>query len=157
MKIELDNGVEGKWAKAGRDIKDGDRIKIKDAGQVTSSGFKDEDGTPKPQYVFKIVTQGKEEFNVAFNRTSRNTLGRGWGTDTEEWVGKVATCFVVKQMIGDGLKNVLYLAPDGWIMSEDGEFLSPGEENLTHSEVAPKSTPKYDYPQDAVGIEDMPF
>ncbi len=158
MKIELDSGVEGKWAKAGKDIKDGDRIKIKDAGQVTNSGFKDEDGTPKPQYVFKIVTQAKEEFNVAFNRTSRNTLGRGYGTETEEWIGKVAQCFVVKQMIGDGLKNVLYLAPDGWIMTDDGEFIDPnGDEEVQRPSVSPPKTPRYNVEEADRMAEDSPF
>lgn len=162
MKITIDSGVEGKWAKAGKDIKDGDRIKIKDAGQVAPSGYKDEDGNTKNQYVFKVMTQGKEEFNIAFNRTSRNTLGRGFGSETEDWVGKIVKCFVVKQMIGDGLKNVLYLAPDGWIMSEDGEFLNPEEDtestrSTAKPKVATKETGEYDYPADTVNVSDMPF
>lgn len=150
MRIQLDSSVEGKWAKAGKDIKDGDRLKLMDAGQVTPSGFKDDNGVSKDQYVFKVMTERKEEFNVAFNRTSRNTLGRGFGTETEDWVGKVVKAFVVKQMIGDGLKNVLYLAPDGWIMSEDGEFLNPDQEDETRSTASVSESrgatgaPKYD-------------
>ena len=146
MKIELDSGISGKFAKAGVDIKDQDRLKIVDAGQVTSSGYMNEDGTPKQQYVFKILTQSKQEFNVAFNRTSRNTLGKGYGTETEDWKGKVVKAFVVKQMVGDGLKNVLYLAPDGWQMTDEGDFVDP------KAEIIATSAPEYeesaiDYPE----------
>lgn len=121
MKITLDAGVSGDWAKIGEHIKDGDRLQIKNAGQVIEGKFGE-------QYVFSIMTLKKQEFNLALNRTSRNTLGRGFGTETEDWVGKVVKAFVVKQMVGDGLKNVLYLAPDGWQMSDDGEFYNPDAE-----------------------------
>lgn len=164
MKIEIDEykKVDGKWAKVGTDIKDGDRLQIKDAGTVSPSGFKNTDGSVKEQYVFKLMTGKKEEFNVALNRTSRNTLGRGFGSETEAWIGKVVTCFVVKQMIDSSLKNVLYLAPDGWIMSEDGEFLNPEEDtestrSTAKPKVATKETGEYDYPEDTVGVDDMPF
>lgn len=130
MKIELDTGVQGKFAKSGVDIKDGDRIKILDSGQVIQGKFGE-------QYIFRVLTIKKEELNLAVNRTSRNNLGRGFGTETEEWTGKVAKAFVVRQMVGDKLLNVLYLAPDGWIMSEDGEF-GPTDETPVHS------NPKYD-------------
>lgn len=167
MRIEIDsnNGVEGKWAKAGKDIKDGDRLKLLTAGQITESGFKDDDGTPKQQYVFKILTKEREEFNVAFNRTSRNTLARGFGQESEDWVGKVVTCFVVKQMVGDGLKNVLYLAPDGWIMTEDGEFVGEDEMKAPQGKQVAITKVKPAYPEmtvendahDAIHSEDSPF
>ena len=115
MKITIDTSISGKFAKAGTDIKDGDRIKIMDAGQVLEGKFGE-------QYIFKVFTQKREEFNLAFNRTSRNNLARGYGQESEDWKEKVAKCFVVRQMVGDGLKNVLYLAPDGWVMTDDGEF-----------------------------------
>ena len=123
MKIPLESGVEGKWLKAGADVRDGDRLKMLDAGQVIEGKFGE-------QYVFKFMTTKKEEGNIALNRTSRNTLGRGFGTDTEDWKDKVVKAFVVKQMVGDGLKNVLYLAPDGWTMTDDGEFVDPDADNL---------------------------
>lgn len=127
MKIDIEHVIDGKWGKPGKEIKDGARMKLMDAGQITESGFKDKDGNPTKQYVFKVMLTSKEEYNINMNRTSRNTLSRGLGSETEDWVGKVIKAFVVRQMIGDGLKNVLYLAPDGWIMTDDGEF-QPKEE-----------------------------
>lgn len=139
MKIQLDTSVSGDWAKAEKDIRDGDRIKIVDAGQIQEGKFGE-------QYIFKIMTKDKKEFNLAFNRTSRNTLGRGFGTDTEDWKGKVVKTFVVRQMVGDGLKYVLYLAPDGWIMTDDGEFMAEGAsepepEELPTKEISPDDIP----------------
>lgn len=122
MKIEKKGGgVEGKWVKVGVDIKDGDRIKILDGGVI------DDTGNFGPKKVFRIMTRSREEFVLNFNQTSLNNLVDGFGGESEEWVGKVAKAFVVRQMVGDGLKNVLYLAPEGWVMDDDGKF-SPEKE-----------------------------
>lgn len=120
MRIQLDSNISGTWGKAGKDIKDGDRLKILDAGQIQEGKFGE-------QYIFKVMNTKKEEYNLALNRTTRNTLGRGFGTETQEWVGKIVKAFVIPQMVGDGLKKVLYLAPENWIMTDDGEFLNPDE------------------------------
>lgn len=138
MKIQVDSGISGTWAKVNKDIRDGDRLKILDAGQVQQGQFGE-------QYIFKIMTLRKEEFNLALNRTSRNNLARGYSADTEDWVGKVAKAFVVKQMVGEGLKNVLYLAPDGWTMNDDGEFSNPNEEK--------EETPE----REEIGPDPVPF
>lgn len=122
MRVQKRGGsIDGKWAKTGQDIKDGERIKILDAGNLIEGDY-------GPRKVFKIMTLRKEEFNLNFNQTSINNLIDGYGEDTQYWVGKVAQVFVIKQMVGDGLKNVLYLAPDGWKMNEDGEFYDPQKE-----------------------------
>ncbi len=121
MKIPTESSVEGKWGKAGTDIKDGERIQIKDAGQVLEGKFGE-------QFVFRVLTKKKEELNIAFNKTSRNNLARGYGQETDNWVDKVAKCYVVKQMVGDKLTTVLYLVPDGWEMNDDGEVSNPNEE-----------------------------
>lgn len=128
MRIPIEEQIDGNWGKVGKDIKDGDRLQIKDGGIISESSFKNEDGTPKYQYVFKLMTKDKQEFNMALNKTSRNNLAKGYGQESTEWIGKVAKAFVVRQMIGDGLKNVLYLAPDGWKMTDDGEFVNPSQE-----------------------------
>ena len=123
MRIPISSSVEGDWMKVGKDVKDGDRLQIKDAGQVIEGKFGE-------QTVFKVMTKDKQTFNLAMNRTTQNNLAKGYGEESEEWVGKVASAFVVKQMVGDGLKNILYLAPDGWTMTDDGEFVNPNEDNI---------------------------
>ncbi len=131
MKIEMNSSVEGEWAKVGTHVRDQDRVQIKDAGTELEGKF-------GPQRVFKILTKKKEALNLAINRTSQQNLARGYGKDTEGWVGKVAKCYVVKQMVGDGLKSVLYLVPDGWEMNDDGEVINPNEEEK--EEITSKDT-----------------
>lgn len=110
--------VDGDWAKVNKDIKDGDRIKILDSGRIVEGDY-------GPRSVFRILTTSKREFNLAFNQTSKNNLIDAWGPETEEWAGKIAKVFVVRQMIGDGLKSVIYLAPEGWTMNDEGKFINP--------------------------------
>ena len=119
MKIQKrEAGVSGEWGKAGKNIKDGDRIKIIDSGNIVEGDY-------GPRKVFKILTLKREELLLSFNSTSLNNLVDGFGAESEDWVGKVVSVFVVKQMVGDGLKNVIYLAPEGWEMNEDGKFVNP--------------------------------
>lgn len=135
--LKKETGIGGDWVKVNEDIKDGDRIKILDAGTV------DETGSFGPRKVFKILTTKKKEFIMSFNQTSLNNLVDGFGEDSEEWVNKVVNVFVVKQMVGDKLRNVAYLAPEGWTMDDDGQFGSPEE--------APKSS------KNQLNADDIPF
>lgn len=139
MKISRKTSVEGNWAKMGSDIKDGDRLKILDAGQIVEGDF-------GPRKVFQVMTTKKQEYNLSFNQTSLNNLVEAFGEESEEWVGKVVKAFVVRQMVGDGLKNVGYLAAEGWMMDDDGKFYNP--------EVAKERT---GYPKDDISPDDIPF
>lgn len=152
MKIDISEGIGGDYAKVGKDIRDGDIVKILDAGQVQVSRFKDEDGKSKDEYVFKVRTKDTPPLNLTMNKTSRVNLGKGWGNETLEWVDKKAKAFVVKQMVGDGLKNVLYLAPEGWEMNDEGGFYDP---NATEEKPAPKITPKAKPQYDVEAADEM--
>ena len=143
MRVEKKGAaLQGNWAKVGTDIKDGARLKILDAGVI------DDSGNFGPKKVFKVMATSREEFNVSFNQTSLNNLIDGCGEMTENWVGKVVSAFVIKQRVGDGLKNVLYLAPEGWEMSEDGNFYNPN---------AAQPAKEESYPKDDINPEDIPF
>lgn len=115
MKIQIKTGIRGTWAKAGLDLKDGDVVEILDAGQTDTSG------NFGPKQVFKISTKGGEK-NLSLNQTSLNNLGKAYGDETENWVNKKAKVFVIKQMVGDGLKNVVYLAHPKAEMDDEGHF-----------------------------------
>lgn len=118
MKAAKKESVGGTFAKVGQDFKDGDRLKILDAGKIIHGDF-------GPRQVHKILTTKKVELNMSLNQTSINNLVDGFGSDTDEWVNKIVKVFVVRQMIGDGLKNVAYLAPEDWVMDDDGKFHNP--------------------------------
>lgn len=136
--------VDGSWAKVGEAFKDGDRIKILDAGRIVEGDY-------GPRHVFKILNMKREEYNLSVNRTSLNNLAEGFGEESENWTGKVVNVFVVRQMVGDGLKNVVYLAPEGWTMDEEGHFGNPSEVP------APKFPPKYDIEEADEIAKNLPF
>ena len=140
MKITKKTSVEGEWGKVGKNIKDGDRIRIEDAGNIIEGDF-------GPRKVFKVLTTKRESLLLSFNQTSLNNLVEGFGEESENWVGKVVSVFVVKQMVGDGLKNVIYLAPEGWMMDEEGKFGNPKE----------TQTESTKYPTDDISPDDIPF
>ena len=125
--------VDGAWAKVGEHLKDGDRIKILDAGQIV-------DGDYGPRKVFRIMTTKKEELNLSFNQTSLNNLVDGFGEESEHWMGKVVNVFIVKQRVGDGLKNVCYLAPENWTMDDDGQF-GPKEKLQSRDDIDDSNIP----------------
>ena len=132
MRINVEPSISGDWGKIGVDVRDGDRLQVRNAGQQIEGQF-------GPQFVFKVMNTKKKEFNIAFNKTSRNNLARVFGGETEDWLKKVIKAFVVKQMVGEGLKNVLYLAPEGWEMNEDGEFFNPAQEDEPKANLDPKA------------------
>lgn len=118
MKVQRVTRAQGEFAKVGQDFKDGDTLVIRDAGQVISGDFGD-------RHVFKVETRNGEK-NLSLNQTSMNNLIDAYGAETNNWVGKNAKVFVVRQMVGDGLKNVCYLTGEGWLMTEDGKFVREG-------------------------------
>lgn len=101
------------------DIKDGDVITLSSSGEEVEGKY----GTKQ---VFRVATRNGEK-NVNVNQTSINNLIDAFGDDTEDWVGKEVQCWVVKTMVSGKLHNVLYLAPEGWSMDDEGNF-TPGEE-----------------------------
>ena len=120
MRVQKKVSIGGEWAKIGKHINDGDRIKLLDAGQIVSGEFGD-------RHVFHILTLKKEELNLSFNQTSMNNLIEAWGEDTDNWANRVVKAFVVRQMVGDGLKNVAYIAPEFWTMNEYVKFVNPNK------------------------------
>lgn len=107
--------AQGEYAKVNVDFKEGDLLKILDAGQVVTGEYGD-------KHVFKVETKNGER-NLSFNQTSVNNLVEAFGEESDTWIGKTIKAFVVRQMVGDGLKNVVYLTAEDWEMTDDGKFV----------------------------------
>jgi hypothetical protein len=138
MKVQKKVSVTGDFAKVNEDIRDGDIITINDGGTIIPGEWGE-------RAAFKVQTRNGEKV-LSFNQTSMNNLIDGYGDETGQWVGKSAGVFVVKQMVGDKLRNVCYLAPEGWTMNEEGKF-APG--------IGGKSI---EYPDgDGINPDDIPF
>lgn len=109
--------AQGEFAKVGEDFKDEDTLVIKNEGQIITGDYGD-------RHVFKVLTKNGEK-NLTFNQTSMNNLIDAYGEDTSSWIGKNTKVYIVKQMVGDGLKKVCYFVGEGWIMTDDGKFTGP--------------------------------
>ena len=109
--------LSGDWAKVGVDFKDGDIIIILNDGETVQGEYGE-------RQVFKVKTTGGEK-NLSFNQTSMNNLIDGYGSETAGWINKEAQVWIIKQMVSGTLKNVAYITPKGWMMTEDGKFVAP--------------------------------
>jgi hypothetical protein len=138
MKVQKQTNAQGEWAKKGDDIKDGDIVKILDAGQTITGEYGD-------RLVFKVQTRNGER-NLSFNKTSVNNLVDAFGDETTAWKGKEAKIWLIKAMVSGKLQNVVYLAHPKWHMQDDGSFV--GTVSSTKLEVE-------DIP--VINEDDMPF
>ena len=114
MKIVKKISLQGEYVKAGVDIKDGDFITILDEGTIIPGDFGD-------RHTFKIDTPKGEKL-MSFNQTSLNNLVDAYGEETSGWIDKKIKVFIVKQMVGNTLRNVAYLTGEGWDMDGEGRF-----------------------------------
>lgn len=128
------------------DIKNGDIVKVLNAGDVVSGEFGE-------QNVFQIMTRNGEK-NATFNQSSINALIDAYGDDSEEWVGKEVKVLTKKDVVANKKVIIAYLVPTNYILNEWGE--------LEKEESAPVTTnldgsAKPEYPEEEITEEDIPF
>lgn len=122
MRVQKIIRAQGEYAKKGEDIKDGDSVKILDAGQIVSGDYGD-----RP--VFKVETRNGEK-NLSFNQRSMNNLIDAFGEDTANWKDKEVKVWMVKAMVSGKFQNIVYLAHPSWMMAEDGSFHGPNKADI---------------------------
>lgn len=97
----------GQFAKKGEDIKDGDIVKVKNAGVDVPGEF-------GIQSIFLIELTNGEEKNMSFNQTSMNNLIDVWGEDTDKWVGKEIKAWINRENVAGKFQLVAYFThPNG--------------------------------------------
>ncbi len=97
-----------------KDLKLGDRITFITAGEWQEKDFsKSKDGTGiKCVFVLKAnLNTDPTERDFTLNATSRDSLGKGWGFVTENWIGQTAVVEFVKMNSFGEIKDVLCLKP----------------------------------------------
>jgi hypothetical protein len=99
--------ISSAFAKTGEDIKDGDIIKILNAGEQRPSPR----DAKKMVWNFQIETVDGLAKLMTFNNTSLRALTAKWGDNSDKWVGKMVMVEVMKQMVGNERKEVAYLTP----------------------------------------------
>lgn len=93
---------------AGVDVHTGDIVTFTTPGVIRSA-----EETPFGREVFQIgvkLPDGSEK-TLTMNKTSIRNIAREYGDETKEWVGKQAVVTLVKQMVRDTMKDVIYLNP----------------------------------------------
>jgi hypothetical protein len=101
------------------DLKDGDTIKILDAGMT-------EQGNYGEQQNFKIKTRNGEK-KLAFNQSTINVMVLEFGEDSENWVGKDVKVILQKKLIAGKKSIIPYLVVKGWSLDEYGELVKEGQ------------------------------
>ena len=118
------------------DLKNGDIVKILDAGELETGQFGE-------QKNFKIKTRNGEK-KLAFNQQTQNVLITGFGDETESWIGKEVKVILKKDTIAGKKVVIPYLVVDGWELDEYGELVKSGdkiqeEESIEIGEETPES------------------
>tara|TARA_Y100000034_G_scaffold88834_1_gene106705 strand:- start:1012 stop:1443 length:432 start_codon:yes stop_codon:yes gene_type:complete len=143
MKMQKKVNVGGDWAKVGVDIKDQDVITILDEGQTVVGEYGDRD-------VFQVELASGEKKNLSFNQTSVNNLVDGLGDESTTWVGKKIKAWVIRALVSGKMRNIAYLAPEGWEMNIDDK----GNVVFVNPTATSKETPSG---EGEVNPEDIPF
>src|SRR3990167_9113664 len=133
MKVIKKISLGGEFAKVNEDIKDGNVILILESGQTITGDYGD-------RQVFKIRTMNGDKI-LSFNQTSMNHLIDEFGNETENWKDKEVKVWIIKQMIQNKLKNVVYLTPTNWIMTEDGTFVPQSSSERNKEEINTEDIP----------------
>ena len=101
---------EGKFAKKGEDIKNGDIVEIVDEGNKVQGKYGEQD-------VFKIKTvQG--EFLININGTSINNMIDAYGPDSKDWVGKKVKIWLIQDFKDGKLIWKMYLTHPEQILGQ---------------------------------------
>jgi hypothetical protein len=100
-----------KFVKASN-VKNGDIILFLDGGQIKEMDFKEDNGTVKKQPVLEMkVKHNGDEKIYSPNKTTRDLLGKAWGTNTDAWIGKKGKVKLISQIVKGALKDVIVLDP----------------------------------------------
>lgn len=119
--MEYSKNTTGAWFKAD-EVKSGTKAKIITECVKQESQFKDADGTPKTENIAKVRFQGAEEaVNMRLNWTTIYGLIDAYGKDSKDWIGKVLTLQTREMVVGDTVRDVAYLIPEGFELVKNEE------------------------------------
>ncbi len=118
---EYNKSAGGAWIDVDK-VKDGDKVKIVSEVQRQESKFKNPDGSSKTENIGKVRLQGAEtSVNMRFNWATIYALIDAFGTDSKAWANQVLTAKTVDAMVGDTMRTILYLIPEGFELVKNEE------------------------------------
>lgn len=118
---KYEKSIGGAWFNAD-EVQSGTKAKLVSEVEKKESRFKDAEGNVKTENVGKLRVQGAEEaVNVRLNWTSIYGLIDAYGDDSKDWIGKVLTIKTLDAMVGDTMRTIVYLVPEGFELAKNEE------------------------------------
>ncbi len=150
--MEYEKSVSGAWIDADK-IQSGIKAKLVTEVVKQVSKFKDKDGNPKTENIGKIRLQGAEtDVNIRVNWSSIYALIEAHGKDSKEWIGKLLTIKTLEAMVGDTMRTIVYLIPEGF------ELKKSADKKMVIMKIGdPEITPTDDYPTEDIDTSAVPF
>lgn len=78
-----------------------------------------------------------------------------FGKESKEWVDKVLAVKIVRALVGDTMRNIVYLIPEGFELGENAEQKLEIHKIGGKDDIVPED--KIDYPQGEIDPDDIPF
>ena len=91
----------------GEDIEPEKKVRIANSGEPSEIPVKPGE-VKKPIFEIGVVLPDGKTKVWTVNKTSQRALATKWGTNTDNWVNKVATLYVVEQPVNKVIKKVIY-------------------------------------------------
>ncbi len=101
------------------DIKDGDKVKLLNAGVETQGNW-------GMQTNFNVKTRNGDK-KVAFNQSTINVLVDEYGSEGEVWIGKELNVILKKTLINGKKVVASYFVPNGYGLDEYGAIVKLGQ------------------------------
>lgn len=142
MKINID---DTKFLRS-EDIKHKDVVLIESEGVWQDSNFKDDDGNPQREFRIHFKLGNGETRSTTLRSTNVRLLGKAFGVETKEWVGKELRAWKTKSEKAKAGYVFIYV-PTDWERDDTGEWIIP----------EPKQPESVEYPEAEIRPDDIPF
>lgn len=118
---------DNKFLNKEEDLKHKDVVTIADEGNwEQSTKFKKDDGTPANQFAITIKLANGENRSTIFSLANLKLLGKAFGDDTADWVGKEVRAWKTKSE--KAVTGWVYIyAPIDYDRDDTGEWVIPAQ------------------------------
>lgn len=149
--MEYEKSAGGAWIDADT-VVSGTKAKLVSEVVKQDSKYKDKDGNTKTENIGKIRLQGADNaVNIRLNWSSIYSLIDAHGKDSKEWIGKLLTVKTLEAMVGDTMRTIIYLIPEGFVLRKNEE------KKMEIVKANPEKEEVIEYPTEDINPEDAPF
>lgn len=119
--MKYNKSAGGPWIDADK-IVSGTKAKLVSECILQDSKYTYPDGNAKKENIAQIRIQGDTEAkNIRINWSSIYALMEAFGEDSKDWIGKILTVKTLDAMVGDTMRTIVYLIPEGFDLIKNAE------------------------------------